>query len=72
MQVTQYIFQSPSTSPVQVGRVDPSSVKNESQNSTLPSSVTNQSLQKAESFTQTQKSSVTPSVSSSSSLDLYV
>jgi len=30
MQVTKYTFQSPSTSPVQVGRLDPSSVQKES------------------------------------------
>lgn len=30
MQVAKYIFQSPSTSPVQVGRLDPSSVKDDS------------------------------------------
>lgn len=30
MKVAQYTFQSPSTSPVQVGKLDPSSVKEES------------------------------------------
>ena len=59
MQVAQYTFQSPSTSQVQVGRLDPSSVKAE-KTSSLPSAVTNP--------TQTQV--VKPTVSTNS-IDVY-
>jgi len=40
MNVTQYTFQSPSTSQVQVGRLDPSSVKEEKTQSESKSSET--------------------------------
>ena len=72
MQVAQYLFQSPSTSAVQVGRLDPSSVKEENtQGSSLPKTVLNETASKAESFAQTQKQEVKPTVSANS-IDLYV
>jgi len=77
MEVSKYLFQSPSSSQVQVGRPDPSSkqetTKQESTKgsaSTLP----NETLKKAQSFQATQTQEVTPSVKSSdslNSLDLY-
>ena len=71
MQVAQYTYQSPSTSAVQVGKLDPSSVKDESSktSSELPKS-TNTSLAAAQSFQATQIKEVTPTVDSSS-IDLY-
>ena len=71
MQVQRYIFQSPYSSQVQIGRPD-SSVKKETQeqNSDVPKS-TNQTLQKAEMFQTTQKKEVTPTLESSKFLDLY-
>jgi len=71
MQVAQYTFQSPSTSQVQVGRLDPSSVKEQTTTSSPPSSVTNQTAQKAESFLGTQTQEVTPTVEANS-IDIYV
>ena len=73
MQVAQYLFQSPSTSAVQVGRLDPSSVKEESSQSSasLPKAVTNETASKAQSFAQTQTQEVKPTVTANS-IDLYV
>ena len=72
MQVAQYTFQSPSTSAVQVGRLDPSSVKENATSTTsqAPTS-TNETLTKAQSFQATQVKEVTPTVSNDS-LDIYV
>jgi len=69
MQVAQYTFQSPSTSQVQVGRLDPSSVKTE-KTSSLPSAVTNPTQTKAESFSATQTQVIKPTVSTNS-IDVY-
>ena len=71
MQVAQYTFQSPSTSQVQVGRLDPSSVKQENSGSTLPSAVTDKTASKAESFAATQTQEVKPTITQNS-IDLYV
>jgi hypothetical protein len=71
MQVAQYTFQSPSTSQVQVGRLDPSSVNKSSNNNSLPKSVLNQTATKAESFAKTQTQAVKPTVEGST-LNLYV
>ncbi len=72
MQVAQYTYTSPSTSPVQVGKLDQNSVKEESSSSrSLPTSVTNETASKAQSFEVSQTTEVTPSVSSNS-IDLYV
>ena len=73
MQVAQYLFQSPSTSAVQVGRLDPSSVRegNSQSSSSLPKAALNETASKAQSFAQTQKQEVKPSVTANS-IDLYV
>lgn len=69
MQVAQYTFQSPSPNPVQVGRLDPSSVKEEKLSS-LPTNVTNPTQAKAESFSATQVQDVKPTVNAKS-IDVY-
>ena len=70
MQVAKYLFQSPSPNPVQVGRLDPSSLKEES-SSSLPKAVSNETALKAESFASTQTQEVKPTVSETA-LDIYV
>jgi len=72
MNVASYLFQSPSPSPVQVGRLDPSS-KQESSTPT-ESSVADEAVTKAQSFQASQTSEVAPTVESASSehlLDVY-
>ena len=76
MNVAQYTFQSPYSSAVQVGRLDPSSVKEEGESPSSTSSsqsapVVNETLSSAQSFETTQISEVTPTVSSSNLLDVY-
>ena len=72
MQVAQYLFQSPSSSAVQVGRLDPSSVKEESKSSSskLPSAATNETASKAQNFIATQTKEVKPSVTANT-IDVY-
>jgi len=74
MTVQSYLFQSPYSSSVQVGRPDPSAKgKDVSQSSSLElPSATNQTLQDAKSFQTTQTSEVEPSVDSTHLLDIYV
>jgi hypothetical protein len=63
MQVAQYTFQSPSSTPVQVGKLDPSSVQDDSSKSSEPpKSVLNESATKAASFEKTQVSDVKTTV----------
>jgi len=69
MQVAQYTYQSPSSSAVQVGRLDPSSVKEE-KSSSLPSAATNETASRAESFASTQVQEVKPTVTANS-IDVY-
>jgi len=69
MNVAQYTFQSPSSSQVQVGRLDPSSVK-EQKTQSAPSN-TNETQNAAQSFAQTQVKDVTPTVNSQQLLDVY-
>jgi len=73
MQVAQYLFQSPSTSSVQVGKLDPNSVKDESSKSktSLPKAVLDTTETKAQNFEQTQKQKVQPTVTANA-IDLYV
>ena len=71
MQVAKYLFQSPSPNPVQVGRLDPSSLKNEEQSSSLPKSAVNETAVKAESFAASEVQEVKPTVTENS-IDLYV
>ena len=73
MQVTRYLFQSPYSSQVQVGRPDTSSSTEQSSvsdDSGLQKAA-NQSLQNAEAFKATQVKEVKPVVSSDSLLDIY-
>ena len=69
MQVKQYTFQSPSTSAVQVGRLDTSTQQNKSTES-APS--TNETQKRAESFVATQTQEVKPTLSDTRTLDTYV
>jgi len=68
MAVQSYLFQSPYSSPIQIGRPDPS-VKQDT-NSDMPNT-TNETLQKAQSFAATQTKDVVPTVTSNQLLDLY-
>ncbi len=67
MQVAQYTFQSPSTSQVQVGRLDPSSIKEEK---AVSAPVKNEIQTKTESFVATQVGEVKPTVTAKS-IDVY-
>ena len=71
MNVASYIFQSPSPSPVQVGRLDPSSVATDT-GSTQSAPVVNETQAEAKSFQATQVQEVTPSVQEKPLLDIYV
>lgn len=65
MQIAQYLFQSPSPNPVQVGRLDPTSVENQNSNSSsqdLPKAVVSQTETKAQTFEASQTKDVKPSV----------
>jgi len=68
MQVAQYTFESPYSSPFQVGRLDPNSLKNNSVNQTFTSQ--NETEQKAKQIQDSLKQDVTPRVSTNK-LDLY-
>ena len=73
MQVAQYLFQSPSPSPVQVGRLDPSSVNQQSTSSSsqdLPKAVVNQTETKAQAFEISQKQDVKPTLDTNA-IDFY-
>lgn len=73
MNVSQYTFQSPYSSPFQVGRIDPNSKKGDA--SSEPSSEfvknTNPTLANAQSFKASQTSEVKPTVDSDHVLDIY-
>ena len=76
MNVAQYTFQSPYSSSVQVGRLDPSSVKEEAEdtssaNSSQSAPVVNETQSSAKSFEATQTSEVAPAVESKQLLDVY-
>lgn len=73
MEIKQYLFQSPYSSQVQIGRLDPSVEQNQKaqeQTQSLVSS-TNQTAKEAQQFNSAQTKEVTPSVTSKDSLDLY-
>ncbi len=75
MNVAQYTFRSPYPSPVQVGHLDPNSVKDDSSSvkgdaSSLLKS-TNQTLTEAKTVESSLKSDVKPVISSAKSLDVY-
>jgi len=76
MNVAQYTFQSPYSNAVQVGRLDPSSIKEEGESTSSASApqsapVVNETLSSAQSFEAIQTSEVTPTVSSNQLLDVY-
>ena len=75
MQVAQYTYQSPSTSAIQLGKLDPSSVEKNSSTTTseLPKS-TNETLSKAENFQATQVSETqeTSPTLNADTIDIYV
>ena len=73
MNVGSYIFQSPYSSQVQVGRPDPSA-KSEDSSTTASSQsapVVNETLSSAQSFEASQASEVTTTVESNQLLDVY-
>ncbi len=73
MQVAQYTFQSPSSSQVQIGTLDPNS-KDETaaqKSSTESTSSTNQSLENDKALDTTQAQEVNPAIKSAQLLDLY-
>jgi len=71
MNVAKYTFQSPYSSPVQVGRLDPSSTKETGSSSANMDFLTstNQAQPEAKSVQTSSKSEVTPSVNESRLLD---
>ncbi|MCW8895575.1 hypothetical protein [Sulfurimonas sp.] len=73
MQVTRYLFQSPYSNQIQIGRPDTSSSTKQSgiENDSGLQKAANQSLQNAEAFKATQIQEVKPAVSSNSLLDTY-
>lgn len=73
MNVGSYIFQSPYSSQVQVGRPDPSAKQEDSstQSSNSSLSVVNPTLQEAQTTEAAQVSEVEPTVESAQLLDIY-
>ena len=73
MNVTQYTFQSPYSSPFQVGRPDPSSKQETSSQPDTSGLIknTNTSLSNAQSFQSSQTQEVKPTVDSGRTLDIY-
>jgi len=69
MQVAQYTYQSPSSSAVQVGKLDPSSVKEEKSSSST-STATNETENRAQSFEASQVQEVKSTVTATS-IDVY-
>lgn len=80
MNVASYTYQTPSSSAVQVGKLDPSSVKEEEkpEETTQTKSdgdsmeTSNETLTNAKNFQTAQTTEVTPAVSSQKILDIYV
>ncbi len=79
MNVASYTYQTPSSSAVQVGRLDPSSVKEEEKpketaqtKSDTSMETPNETLQSAKNFQAAQTSEVKPAVSSQKILDIYI
>jgi hypothetical protein len=71
MNVNSYIFQSPYSSSVQVGRPDPNANTQENKEETLSAKDTNQTLKNAEMLQTSNSKEVTPSVKSANKLDIY-
>jgi hypothetical protein len=71
MQVAQYTFQSPYSSPIQVGRLDPSSLQDDSASkSSQTFNAPNETEQKAQDFSRSEQENATPSVTQNR-LDIY-
>jgi len=73
MNVNRYIFQSPYSSKVQVGRLDPSVQKETTatQNGDASFTAVNTTAQKAKTFESSQVHEVKPAVESTKLLDIY-
>lgn len=73
MNITRYIFQSPYPSQVQIGRPDPSAKQDisSSQPDTQILKNTNDTANKAETFLNTEKKDVKPTVNTTNLLDTY-
>lgn len=73
MNVSSYLFQSPYSSPVQVGRVDPSAKQEDTkpQSDTASAPQTDQKRQEAQTFAASQVKEVKPVVQSEKLLDTY-
>lgn len=71
MEVTRYLFQSPYSSQIQIGRPDVNSSTSGEGDSELIKS-TNQTMKEAQSFQASQTKEVTPTVNSNSLLDVVV
>ncbi|MCD6432539.1 MAG: hypothetical protein J7L21_00720 [Sulfurimonas sp.] len=78
MNVASYTYQTPSPSAVQVGKLDPSSVKEEvkkedtsQENFTTIATDTNEIQKNAENFQASQTTEVEPTVTSERLLDIY-
>lgn len=71
MNIASYIFQSPSPNPVQVGRLDSSSVSEESGSNAESAPVVNETQIEAKSVQAAQVQEVSPSVESTQLLDVY-
>ena len=72
MTVERYLFQSPSSSQVQIGRPDPSVKKEDSSVKTSGESIPNTLEQKAQTFEAAQVKEVEPTVEPNRLLDIYV
>ncbi|WP_345991152.1 hypothetical protein [Sulfurimonas sp. HSL-1716] len=73
MNITRYIFESPYSSQIQIGRPDPS-VKQQASSQQQGSELlqnTNQTTSDAQTFLSTEKKDVTPTVTSTNLLDTY-
>jgi hypothetical protein len=68
MQIPQYTFKSPYSSPIQVGQLDPNSVKESKTQSSF--NAPNETAQKSQSFEASQKTSVEPVVTATK-IDIY-
>ena len=71
MQVASYTYQSPSSSAVQVGKLDPESVKEEKQSSASSLDTTTSTQKEAQVLEVSQTNEVEPALGSEHILDIY-
>ncbi len=73
MNVSSYIFQSPYSNQVQIGRPDPNAPKedNSIQTASKAPAATNKTVQEAQAFQTSQVNDVKPTVESAQLLDVY-